>query len=93
MTEVGEPAAGPRPAPADAGRPALPEALFDPVSVAVVGASGNPAKWGYWLAKGALAGRGRRAVHLVNPGRRQAPEGDRTPGNRSRSGLTRRHQR
>lgn|GEM_PF-3458976 len=66
MTEVGEPAAGPRPAPADAGRPALPEALIDPVSVAVVGASGNTAKWGYWLAKGALAGRGRRAVHLVN---------------------------
>ncbi|WP_369250749.1 acetate--CoA ligase family protein [Streptomyces sp. R41] len=41
-------------------------ALFDPCSVAVVGASDNPAKWGYWLAKGALSGRGRRAVHLVN---------------------------
>ncbi|MFI6488898.1 acetate--CoA ligase family protein [Streptomyces sp. NPDC050564] len=41
-------------------------ALFDPRSVAVVGASDNPAKWGYWLAKGALSGRDRRAVHLVN---------------------------
>ncbi|MFJ8079518.1 acetate--CoA ligase family protein [Streptomyces sp. NPDC096205] len=42
------------------------DALFDPASVAVVGASENPEKWGYWLAKGALAGRERRAVHLVN---------------------------
>ncbi|MFC5908613.1 acetate--CoA ligase family protein [Streptacidiphilus monticola] len=40
--------------------------LFDPASVAVVGASADPAKWGYWLASGALAGRGRRRVHLVN---------------------------
>ncbi|WP_051830627.1 acetate--CoA ligase family protein [Streptomyces violens] len=40
--------------------------LFDPRSVAVVGASANPEKWGYWLASGALAGRGRRVVHLVN---------------------------
>ncbi|MGH3190984.1 MAG: CoA-binding protein, partial [Streptosporangiaceae bacterium] len=37
-----------------------------PASVAVVGASANPAKWGYWLARGALAGRDRRAVYLVN---------------------------
>ncbi|MFF4692867.1 acetate--CoA ligase family protein [Streptomyces sp. NPDC001307] len=42
------------------------DALFDPASVAVVGASAQPGKWGYWLAKGALAGRGRREVHLVN---------------------------
>lgn len=42
------------------------DALFDPRSVAVVGASANPAKWGYWLASGALAGRSRRSVHLVN---------------------------
>ncbi|MFI1395643.1 CoA-binding protein [Streptomyces sp. NPDC020681] len=42
------------------------DALFDPASVAVVGASDNPAKWGYWLAAGALAGRERRTVHLVN---------------------------
>ncbi|UQS22898.1 acetate--CoA ligase family protein [Amycolatopsis thermalba] len=41
-------------------------ALWQPRSVAVVGASDNPAKWGYWLASGALSGRDRRAVHLVN---------------------------
>ncbi|SES01328.1 Acyl-CoA synthetase (NDP forming) [Lentzea xinjiangensis] len=40
----------------------------DPASVAVVGASDNPAKWGHWLARGALVGRDRRAVHLVNRG-------------------------
>jgi acetate---CoA ligase (ADP-forming) len=38
----------------------------DPDSVAVVGASADPTKWGYWLASGALRGRHRRAVHLVN---------------------------
>lgn len=38
----------------------------DPASVAVVGASANPAKWGYWLASGALRGKYRRPVHLVN---------------------------
>ncbi|WP_307804642.1 acetate--CoA ligase family protein [Streptomyces sp. VRA16 Mangrove soil] len=42
------------------------EALYDPASVAVVGASDNPEKWGYWLAAGALSGRTRRTVHLVN---------------------------
>ncbi|MDQ8707896.1 acetate--CoA ligase family protein [Streptomyces sp. LHD-70] len=42
------------------------DVLFDPRSVAVVGASANPEKWGYWLASGALDGRERRAVHLVN---------------------------
>ncbi|MEV8311407.1 hypothetical protein AB0P36_29740 [Streptomyces flavidovirens] len=36
------------------------DALFDPRSVAVVGASDNPEKWGYWLASGALEGRDRR---------------------------------
>jgi acetate---CoA ligase (ADP-forming) len=40
----------------------------DPASVAVVGASDDPAKWGHWLARGALTGRDRRAVHLVNHG-------------------------
>ncbi len=40
--------------------------LFDPRSVAVVGASNDPAKWGHWLARGALTGEGRRAVYLVN---------------------------
>ncbi|HYM49337.1 MAG TPA: acetate--CoA ligase family protein [Candidatus Limnocylindrales bacterium] len=40
--------------------------LFDPRSVAILGASAHPSKWGYWLARGALAGRGRRDVYLVN---------------------------
>jgi acyl-CoA synthetase (NDP forming) len=38
----------------------------DPASVAVVGASEDPAKWGYWLGSGALHGRDRRDVHFVN---------------------------
>ena len=38
----------------------------DPRSVAVVGASADPAKWGYWLARGALRGSHRRSVYLVN---------------------------
>ncbi|WP_306316655.1 MULTISPECIES: acetate--CoA ligase family protein [unclassified Streptomyces] len=42
------------------------DALYDPASVAVVGASDNPEKWGYWLATGALTGRERRTVQLVN---------------------------
>ena len=40
--------------------------LFDPSSVAVVGASNTPGKWGYWLGNGALLGEDRRAVYLVN---------------------------
>jgi acyl-CoA synthetase (NDP forming) len=40
--------------------------LFDPRSVAVVGASNDPAKWGNRLAMGALRGEGRRSVYLVN---------------------------
>jgi acyl-CoA synthetase (NDP forming) len=40
----------------------------DPRSVAVVGASADPTKWGHWLARGALQGAHRRAVHLVNAG-------------------------
>jgi len=43
-------------------------ALFEPRSVAVVGASNDPAKWGQWLARGALLGEGRRRVFLVNRG-------------------------
>ncbi len=42
-------------------------AFVDPSSIAVVGASGNVAKWGHWLARGALASaRADRAVYLVN---------------------------
>lgn len=38
----------------------------DPTSVTVVGASADPAKWGWWLAEGAVRGAHRREVHLVN---------------------------
>ncbi|GAA1007581.1 hypothetical protein Aple_018980 [Acrocarpospora pleiomorpha] len=50
--------------------------LFDPCSVAVVGASDDSAKWGYWLAKGALRGVGRREVYLIN-GRAERVQGQR----------------
>ncbi|HEY3070134.1 MAG TPA: acetate--CoA ligase family protein [Gaiellaceae bacterium] len=40
--------------------------LFDPRSVAIVGASGTPGKWGHWLARGALEAEQRRTVYLVN---------------------------
>ena len=42
------------------------DALFGPRSVAVVGASEDPRKWGNWLALGALRGESRRPVYLVN---------------------------
>lgn len=54
-------------------------ALFDPDSVAVVGASDDPAKYGHAVASQALRADGRRPVHLVNRrggtvlGRRAAP--------------------
>jgi acetate---CoA ligase (ADP-forming) len=41
-------------------------ALFDPASVAVVGASEDTRKWGNWLAQGALRGEAHRPVYLVN---------------------------
>ena len=41
-------------------------ALFDPRSVAILGASNDPLKWGFGLARGALRGAERRAVYLVN---------------------------
>ncbi|MFI8823767.1 acetate--CoA ligase family protein [Streptomyces sp. NPDC053431] len=41
-------------------------ALFDPGSVAVVGASDDPAKYGHAVAAQALRAPGRRPVHLVN---------------------------
>ena len=40
--------------------------LFNPRSIAIVGASANPAKWGHWLSRSALHGRDHRAVYLVN---------------------------
>ena len=42
------------------------EPLFAPRSVAIVGASNDPVKWGYGLARGALRGAARRPVYLVN---------------------------
>jgi acyl-CoA synthetase (NDP forming) len=41
-------------------------ALFAPRTVAVVGASDDPVKWGNWLGRGALRGERRRGVFLVN---------------------------
>ena len=38
----------------------------NPGSVAVIGASDDPAKWGFWLAAGALRGSSRREVYFVN---------------------------
>ncbi|ACU76268.1 CoA-binding domain protein [Catenulispora acidiphila DSM 44928] len=40
--------------------------LFDPVSVAVVGASDDPAKYGHAIASQALRAPHRRPIHLVN---------------------------
>jgi acetate---CoA ligase (ADP-forming) len=42
------------------------DVLFAPRSVAVVGASGTPGKWGYFLAQGALEGEHLRRVYFVN---------------------------
>jgi acyl-CoA synthetase (NDP forming) len=41
-------------------------ALFEPRSVAVVGASNDPSKWGEWVARGALLGAHRRSIFLIN---------------------------
>ncbi len=41
-------------------------ALFNPRSVAILGASNDPAKWGNRLALGALRGEKARSVYLVN---------------------------
>jgi acyl-CoA synthetase (NDP forming) len=40
--------------------------LFEPRSLAVLGASSDPAKWGHWIAAGALRGEKHRDVYLVN---------------------------
>ena len=40
--------------------------LFEPRSVAVVGASNDAAKWGHWLARNAVKGEHLRPVFLVN---------------------------
>ena len=55
---------GPRPAAGPLRRDLSP--LFEPESIAVVGASSDPAKWGHGTAKRALLGEHRRRVYLVN---------------------------
>jgi acyl-CoA synthetase (NDP forming) len=40
-------------------------ALFEPQSLAIVGVSSDPAKWGYWFARDAALGAHRRRVYLV----------------------------
>ncbi|NUR05607.1 MAG: hypothetical protein HOQ45_01195, partial [Nocardioidaceae bacterium] len=64
MTRQGSPAR-PRPGSASAPRRAL-DALFDPRSVTVVGASDDPAKWGHILSRRALGSATRRPALLVN---------------------------
>jgi acetate---CoA ligase (ADP-forming) len=39
--------------------------LFEPRTLAIVGVSADPAKWGYWFARDAAAGAHRRRVFLV----------------------------
>jgi acetate---CoA ligase (ADP-forming) len=39
--------------------------LFEPESLAIVGVSADPAKWGYWFARDAASGSHRRRVYLV----------------------------
>src|SRR5207244_8085225 len=39
--------------------------LFEPETLAIVGVSADPAKWGYWFARDAAAGAHRRRVFLV----------------------------
>jgi acetate---CoA ligase (ADP-forming) len=39
--------------------------LFEPRSLAIVGVSADPGKWGYWFARDAAKGAHRRHVHLV----------------------------
>ena len=61
-----------------AGDPHL-QALFDPRSVAIVGASNDPMKWGYGLARGAL--RGDRSPRRLprQPKRRRDPRSSSVP--------------
>jgi len=64
-TDPAPPAAPAVPERTDTGRRDL-RCLFEPTSVAVVGASEDPRKWGNWLARNALLGAHRREVMLVN---------------------------
>jgi acyl-CoA synthetase (NDP forming) len=66
VTSRSSPASSPSPPESPATRPRPVAALFDPASVAVVGASQDTRKWGNWLAAGALRGEARRPAYLVN---------------------------
>jgi acyl-CoA synthetase (NDP forming) len=46
-------------------------AIFDPKSIAVIGASSVPITWGFWIAKNVVEGANRRKVFLVNPKSKQ----------------------
>jgi acyl-CoA synthetase (NDP forming) len=39
--------------------------LFEPKTLAIVGVSADPGKWGYWFARDAVSGAHRRRVYLV----------------------------
>ena len=39
--------------------------LFEPETLAIVGVSADPGKWGYWFARDAALGAHRRRVYLV----------------------------
>ena len=39
--------------------------LFEPQTLAIVGVSSDPGKWGYWFARDAVRGAHRRRVYLV----------------------------
>nr|MDO8099152.1 CoA-binding protein [Candidatus Njordarchaeota archaeon] len=45
--------------------------IFNPKSIAVIGASSVPITWGFWIAKNAVEGANRRRVFLVNPKSKQ----------------------
>src|SRR6516162_5061468 len=45
--------------------------FFDPRSVAVVGASDSPDKWGHGIATAVLRGAKRRSVYLINQAGRE----------------------
>ena len=67
MTRQGSPPQRRTPAPIER-RPGPLDVLFDPTSVAVVGASADPAKWGHILSRRALESGTPRPVALVNRG-------------------------
>jgi acyl-CoA synthetase (NDP forming) len=41
--------------------------IFDPKSIAVIGASNQPITWGNWIAKNVVEGINRREVFFINP--------------------------